>query len=45
VLPWPDAPMPLHEMVYGPTGLLEFNTIDNFATVPVTQSLFFNGFD
>ena len=44
-LPWPDTQHSLHAMVWGPVGLSESDTLNNFARGAVTQSLFFNGFE
>lgn len=35
----------LDAMVHGPTGLLEQDTLDNFVSIPVVQSLFRDGFE
>ncbi|MEO5626682.1 MAG: hypothetical protein ABIQ70_11800, partial [Dokdonella sp.] len=35
----------LDAMAYGPMGLSEQETLNNFASVSMTQSLFFDGFD
>ncbi|MGA8276856.1 MAG: PQQ-binding-like beta-propeller repeat protein [Rhodanobacteraceae bacterium] len=41
-----DDPAPtIDAIAYGPTGLVEQNTLDNFASTPVAQSLFHDGFD
>ncbi len=41
-----DDPTPtIDAIVYGPTGLVEQDTIDNFTSIPVAQSLFHDGFD
>ncbi|MBA8887217.1 hypothetical protein FHW12_001431 [Dokdonella fugitiva] len=44
VLDIPAIPL-LSAMAYGPTGLAEQDTIDNFAGVMLAQSLFVDGFD
>ena len=45
VLPWPDTPYPFHAAARGPIGLSESNTLNNFVSVAITQSLFRDGFD
>jgi len=45
VLPWPDTPYPFHAAVRGPIGLGESNTLNNFVSVAITQSLFRSGFE
>ena len=45
VLPWPDTPYPFHAAARGPTGLSESNTLNNFVSVAITQSLFRSGFE
>jgi len=45
VIPWPnDTPM-LRVMARGPVGLRESNTLNNFSTMQLTQSLFRDGFE
>jgi hypothetical protein len=45
VLAWPNPPPSSRVRVHGPASLQEIDTLNNFATVAITQSLFRNGFE
>jgi len=40
-----DDPPVLHAVVFGPPGLAEGDTLNNFGSLKISQSLFFNGFE
>ncbi len=45
VLESPDSPAPFTAVVYGPAGLSEQDTINNFARTSIMQCLFCDGFE